>query len=641
MDPGTALAVASLSFQVFGGCVKAFTLLSNARNLGKDASMLQTMLNLEEYRFVQWAKAVNLLQDTPENASEAGDRRADDDSDNQDLLDGKDQKNVISPRLNQALASELMVQLEQLLNVKTLRERYKLELIASPSNSTASDTLTSTTALEGGKSVAPAVVLQKLVPDTVRQHILARAKLIQHKNHLPQRLWWAGVDRKNFERMVFDVRALVTGLWALLDPIQREDSSAVMLDVLAKVVQISQDVGELKALQLQPRSGTEGADDILSVAADIKAARVEINDSEPGSMSMEGSTLPVELPKINRGLLTTVSNASPTAATSCALYNNKPVWLEYKYVGRKMKGKLVSRVKNLAFLLAKPKSQSFYTLQCIGFLEEEERFVFVYNFPAIRESPKSSPAKESVLQSTTASEGGIRLLTTMKHKDQNQKALLSPPSPRSLHDLIRENKAMKSPSVTTRLAIARQLCKTVLTLHTAGWLHKDLRSENVLFFENNATGIEPYVTGFSFSRQDSPTEISEQPSSQPEADIYRHPHTLGEPSDSFQKHMDLYSLGTILVELAEWKILRHIVKDCVDVKKGARASGIPLAEIAKVPQWLLDHELNNGQIKYRMSDAFADAVHMCVKFGLTDEGAVPDTLSDLLDMVRKLDGCRI
>ncbi|KAM3154524.1 hypothetical protein ABEW05_004986 [Botrytis cinerea] len=64
MDPGTALAVASLSFQVFGGIIKGFTLLAKAHNLGRDATLLQTMLRVEESRLIQWARAVELLEDS-------------------------------------------------------------------------------------------------------------------------------------------------------------------------------------------------------------------------------------------------------------------------------------------------------------------------------------------------------------------------------------------------------------------------------------------------------------------------------------------------------------------------------------------------------------------------------------------------
>ncbi|KAL7651569.1 hypothetical protein ACMYSQ_008914 [Aspergillus niger] len=104
MDPitasGIAIGVVSLSFQVFAGCVKGFMILSSAHNFGKDASFLQTMLSVEEYRFVEWADVVGLT--SPDSR--------------------------ILRQLNQTLAKELMEQLEDKLDSTKLKERYSLDL---------------------------------------------------------------------------------------------------------------------------------------------------------------------------------------------------------------------------------------------------------------------------------------------------------------------------------------------------------------------------------------------------------------------------------------------------------------------------------------------------------------------------------
>lgn len=91
---GIALSVASLSFQVFAGCVKGFVLPSSTQKFGNDASFLRTMLNMEEYRFVQWVDKVGLTSP-----------------------DGK-----MLPLINQALADELMVQLRDRLGCVKLKE---------------------------------------------------------------------------------------------------------------------------------------------------------------------------------------------------------------------------------------------------------------------------------------------------------------------------------------------------------------------------------------------------------------------------------------------------------------------------------------------------------------------------------------
>ncbi|KAL2417597.1 hypothetical protein ABEF95_011930 [Exophiala dermatitidis] len=715
MDPGTVLAIASLSFQVFGGCVKGFVLLSRAHNLGKDASLLQTMLNLEEYRFIQWARAVGLISDdeeeeqeqptsgsedtgtgtqsTADTSSSSSESKAKDGTSTIVSVSQKPRKtnNTLDPRLNYALASELMGQLERILSADQLRNRYKLVLSEFQSTgkqvddddpqspiysliTTTTTTTTTTTSATGAASTTSTTnnpnPLQRLVSDKLRKRILARAKLIQDDNHLPKRLWWAAVDKKKFEDMVKDVRVLVDGLWALLDPIQRRDSSWLLNEVLARMVQLSKDVGELRVLQ--DSSGVSGD---VAAAVDLKMARIEINDPDPEPdrissiplLSSQTQTNPhplggglgtpyqgqqqqyqypppprylscntmaaanspkalvqVQLPPINKSLLENVvpSSANSNVATATGIYDKNPVWLEYKRVPQRMKGKLLSRVKGLAFLLSRVKHPSFHTLRCLGFFEDGDRFVFVYSYPSVETSQVHTP---------TGNSGDADAAQVKNNRP--------PLPPKSLNELIRENKTLKSPSVTTRLDIALKLANTLLILHTAGWLHKDLRSENVVFFDNDWS--VPYVTGFSFSRQDSPAEISEQPSSEPQADIYRHPHALGEPSTSFQKHMDLYSLGLVLVELAEWKALKYIVKDCVDVRKQPTAAySVSLNDIAQVPRYLIDHEVKIGQIQYRMGDTYARQVGVCLNHGLSPLDAAPDTLQDLLDMVRSLESCR-
>lgn len=104
--------------------------------------------------------------------------------------------------------------------------------------------------------------------------------------------------------------------------------------------------------------------------------------------------------------------------------------------------------------------------------------------------------------------------------------------PRSLQDLLRDSK-MKSLSVTGRLKLALEICKTLLTVHTAGWLQKNIRSEDILFFTDRTKSRNscealmcPYLTRFAFSRADSPVEISDQAFKDPLLDIYRHPQAL-------------------------------------------------------------------------------------------------------------------
>ncbi|KAF7930904.1 hypothetical protein EAE99_004154 [Botrytis elliptica] len=616
MDPGTALAVVSLSFQVFGGIIQGFTLLAKAHNLGRDATLLHTMLRVEESRFIQWARAVGLLKDSDLQSGESDGNNHEHDTvitqnDSVAISEGSiaapsvaDEASLVQiqvdPRLNHTLASQLMAQLQVILTTDGLRQRYKLDLVEMPDTLAGSNT---TSSIE--KTETATTVLEKLVPDTLRQRILFRARLLQQKSHLPKRLWWAAVDKQKFENMVCDVRGIVNGLWNLLDPVQREDSSAMLRQILAGVIQISQSVSELRALQQSGLADSNitptYADDVVSLAADLKLKRIEIKDIELAGKT-EAPTISATLSAMNRRMLTNVTQISINVNVAQGFYDGQPVWIEYKDVPQRLKSKLTSRVKNIALLLALTKNPSFHTLRCQGYLEEEARFVFIYQWPESSISQISSETRFAM----------------------------------SLTELIRDPKTFASISVTDRLQVARELCKTLLAFHTAGWLHKDIRSDNVMFFRENGWSM-PYVTGFSFARQDSPSEISEQPSKEPLADIYRHPHALGEPSTSFQKHMDMYSLGLLLLELAEWKALKHIVAKCVEVRKVDSNVGVRLDNIAEIPKWLDQHVVATGKLNFRMGDIYADVAHTCLKYGMTPAEECPDTLPDLLRFVRILE----
>lgn len=595
MDVGTALTVVSLSFQVFGGCVKGFVLLSDAHNLGQDASFLRTMLNLEEYRFTQWAKTVGLT--------------------------GPDV--TLNPRLNQTLAAELMGQMLLLLSTSKLKERYKLELVPSrPTSISINDSKNEITFAQG--------ILSSAVSEEARGEILARANLIQAKNHLPQRLWWASVDKKKFENLVQDVRAIVDGLWALLDPLQQDEVTQMMKQVLSVVIRVSKDVSGLQDLRAtldNLRNETRRNAAPLAAAAGLKAARIEIQDDEKPKPSfvltqqaaLMTLTSPHNITKAHRNndlaplqlhMLTNFVAKTSNPSVGTGLYSGKPVFVEYKTVSPRLKGKLISRVKNLALLLSLPKDPSFLTLHCLGFFEEGDRFAFIYAYPnGSTDGSAATPAAQPV----------------------------------SLLDILRDSSAPLT-SVTVRLNIALSICRTLLTLHTADWLHKDLRSENILFFPSSAGSTisallaRPYLTGFSFSRFDCPEAISEQPSANPSHDIYRHPQALGEPSTSFKKHMDMYSLGTIMVEIAEWRPLKHIILKCVDVRNPA--TNVPLTAIASVSQWLVREKVESGAAAFRMGEAFGRTLATCLESG----GAVgksEDELLDLQQIVRDFERCFI
>ncbi|OJJ45964.1 hypothetical protein ASPZODRAFT_17394 [Penicilliopsis zonata CBS 506.65] len=379
-----------------------------------------------------------------------------------------------------------------------------------------------------------------------RGEILARAQLIQSQASLPRRLWWAAVDKAKFQDLVHDLRQIVDALWNLLEPLRLRELAQTVGHTLTAVVDMSRDITALKALQAScTRATVFPGDAILATAVGLKVERAQ--------MEKKAGEDPVH--PLHRSLL----QRSPARGVYPGEYEGKTVLCESKPVHPRLKAKLRRRSENLARLLSGPRAGSFMTLACLGVVEDVDEFVFVYDYP---------PGADITAH------------------------------PRSLHDLLRDSK-MRAPSVTARVRLALAICQTLLTVHTSGWLHKNIRSENILFFAPDAT-LQPYLAGFTFARADSPLEISDQASEDPLSDVYRHPQALGDPSCSYAMYMDLYSLGAVLLEIAEWRPLKHIVRKHIDVAD--RECDVSLAALAATQDWLVREVVDRGLLEFRMGD---------------------------------------
>jgi hypothetical protein len=554
MDPGTALAVASLSFQLFAGCVKGFILISDAQNLGKDAALERMKLMLQEYRLVEWARAIHL----------------------------ESHKDDESPGFNRHLAALILVQLEQLLtSTETLKKRYKLELVSPPDNS--NDVVLAEITVTQDDSASS--VLSNIVSTQTRKGILDRVSKTSTANRLPKRFSWAAVDKRKYAQLVVDVTSLVDGLWSLLDITQRMQTSRAVNQTLQLAIRTSKDIEGLQDLQKSLQDTSTGAEvkDGLAASAGLKAKHVLLasshhenaqNTAHSDDSGDQGTQ--ERIPSIlDPHQLTSIRMMTSTIGS--ALYQGNAVLIEEKRVQPKMKAKLKSRVETLMHLLSQPPTPSFRTLPCLGYTEEQGGFRLIFEFP-------------SDCVPNTSAEQPLTLLSVLSRS----------------HGPL--------PDVGTRLHLAVQVCETLLSFHTAGWLHKDVRSENILLISRSSDEStyrlgRPYLCGFSFARQVSPTEISEQPSADLSRDIYRHAEALGEPSESFERYMDAYSLGCVLVEIAEWTPLRKIVKKRLDTSADA---GAKLTDVALLSQWLHGRYIGEGVAAFRLGVAFEKMLALCL-----------------------------
>ena len=205
-----------------------------------------------------------------------------------------------------------------------------------------------------------------------------------------------------------------------------------------------------------------------------------------------------------------------------------PVWIEwkeYELKDQKIPTETEKRTKALAELLTIQKPEDFCTPKCLGYFDgrdfdQGERYGWVFEMP-----PEST--NDTV--------------------------------PKSLLEILESD--AKLPALSDRITLASKLVTCLLYLHTVNWLHKGIRSDNVIFVPTgkDIDFTEPKLSGFEYSRPvDSATTLREL---ELKWDIYRWPgiqRELPRKANS-RKTYDIYSLELVLLEIALWKPLHKIL----------------------------------------------------------------------------------
>ena len=325
----------------------------------------------------------------------------------------------------------------------------------------------------------------------------------------------------------------------------RATLSALLRDLVSRTT-IASDLEVIKALNdtnyISQSSSIEAAASLkqirMPVGFDKRADDIAPSKHADGSgiSRIVGSTTLIKqsLSRLNYQSLIRDPGPINNSGRELAVYKsirinlNSQVLLEWKTVENSVEDKLIRRIQNLVYLMSNTTDRSFHSLRCLGYLRHESEtahvtYAYVYEVANLNEG-EGTPIRPAV------------------------RPLLS------VFDDV------KAPSLTFRVRLALELAETLLQLHTSGWLHKGIRSDNVLFFDrgdlnwNNGTSLGPYVAGYEYARADNPLEMTEDAPLEPVSDLYRHPQAQGTARPSFKKAFDLYGLGCVLLEIALWKI---------------------------------------------------------------------------------------
>lgn len=146
------------------------------------------------------------------------------------------------------------------------------------------------------------------------------------------------------------------------------------------------------------------------------------------------------------------------------------------------------------------------------------------------------------------------------------------------------------------------------------WLHKSIRSSNVIFgYRGGHQDYKrPFLVGFEFSRDEKDKSTTEQDDSL-ECNIYRHPDRQGPPEKRFNALHDIYSLGVVLLEIGLWKPAASFERDYGDM------------DAEQIMSSLQEHA--KDRLPHYMGVSYTEAVLACmdgsllpgvVQVGLTD-----------------------
>ncbi|KAF6809740.1 hypothetical protein CPLU01_15450 [Colletotrichum plurivorum] len=445
------------------------------------------------------------------------------------------------------------------------------------------------------------------------------AHIIQASNSPMKKLLWATRDREKLKRIVGEIAELIDKLQVLLDDAERLSGEAEYAVLLREVVSLTSTTAEAWQVGELIGSGPRRSPDetAIKAAAHVKQIRLVVgidrrDDEVRPTTSREILGLRIEdLKVLKRSLRPWGGEPLRYEGLEFASYKGAQVLIQWKVAEGNSWEMHRGQIKCLVKLLGSIHDASFRSLPCMGYypLQAEGRHGIVYETP------------------------GAEVDWTFK----------------TLRDLMLDSAHV---SLRRRLEIARALAQTVLQLHTAGWMHKSLRSENVIFLapagSDDAAFLrsEPFLVGYDYARADNEeaaAAYTQLPDTEIEADLYRHPKARGAGRETYQKRFDLYSLGCLLLELGCWKRLLGVFcmyegEDLAErIARAAERNNV--VELPTVNR-LLEKDDAVAFLEYHAGEKLRDTISLCCSVEKAND-STEGLLKEQVEVVKSLDWCRV
>ncbi|KAI1412810.1 prion-inhibition and propagation-domain-containing protein [Hypoxylon sp. FL1857] len=546
---GLGIGAVSLILQITDECIKRYKYFTEATQMSESYRHLRVRVQVEQQRFLSFAMEAGLL-----------------------YADGKI---CATLQVNQLVLRDVLVEINSLFQTYEERNgRYVnimgrnnvpwndkgepqtnlMELLcATPIDSSRDNEL-----VEGKRHFSLSRGFRKVGDRTVTAARKLRIIFAE-----PRRLVWVSVDKEGFESLVSKLEDLNSFLIGLLDTSHaRKVENTVEMSYL-ELLQLRDDVQSLGTLiraldrdtknhnkaqnpflptlygsslfdaAIMERQADETKREYLKSLATLKIRHIEID--QPGvheETPIPSGCTSMLLDFYSFDFCGNAPDIYDQERRSIASWKNRSVWVEWIERSSDCRGEHVveapseERVALLTRLLYGEMPPGFRSPRCLGYVKSPRRQKEL-NFGIVFERP-SEPDMESTLVT-------LRQLLVTRPK----------------------------PPITARVSLCSAVADCLFSFHAVDWLHKGLRSDNVLFL---STGMAeqsltaPFITGYDLSRPSDVPEMTEKPPFDPQSDIYRHPHAqFGEAKNYYRKSYDMYSLGVVLIEIALWKPIETIL----------------------------------------------------------------------------------
>ncbi|EGC47013.1 conserved hypothetical protein [Histoplasma capsulatum var. duboisii H88] len=348
-----------------------------------------------------------------------------------------------------------------------------------------------------------------------------------------KRLRWAVQDRRQFRKLIADLESYVAKLSQLLSETQQRSVIDDQKRIDIVFVGNANDDGSLQ--WIRDALGQEPQTSSIRALVERKA----LVDGRPaGPHSGPAALIPLMMTEFS----TPAGYQTQNRFVAKSIQSGDYVLLEKKSydsdISMQDKHILTMRVSRLVLLLSATKSPDFQTLRAIGLILDPTNHCWwiVFKFPTTI-IPAIIP--------TTVSIRPVSLLSLLESKLR--------------------------PSLETRFRLASKLAITLSELYSSSWLHKNIRSENIIFpalYEmkpnqkreqwplgaDSSLLLSPLVAGFNYSRQETETQTIDKNRYHDDIRpvIYRHPNYQGDAAQGYRIDYDIYSFGLVLAEIAWW-----------------------------------------------------------------------------------------